>query len=120
MLYEKIKLFPIEVVEKIERAIVEKAIYFKTNYRISVADSIALGLAKVNFDIPYCIRKDIQSGQETWRSTWFQRESIPLIHSFYCSITVDGFFTPDLVTYLENISVTQCISGFAKIWIPTT
>ncbi len=27
---------------------------------------------------------------------------------------------PDLVTYLENISVTQCISGFAKIWTPTT
>ncbi len=26
---------------------------------------------------------------------------------------------PDLVTYLENISVTQCISGFAKIWTPT-
>ncbi|MCP4754727.1 MAG: hypothetical protein GY866_27925 [Proteobacteria bacterium] len=26
----------------------------------------------------------------------------------------------DLVTYLENISVTQCISGFAKIWTPTT
>ncbi len=26
----------------------------------------------------------------------------------------------DLVIYLENISVTQCISGFAKIWTPTT
>ncbi len=29
-------------------------------------------------------------------------------------------FTSDLVTYLENISVTQCISGFSKIWTPTT
>ncbi len=31
-----------------------------------------------------------------------------------------GVLKTDLVTYLENISVTQCISGFAKIWTPTT
>ncbi|MBF0397357.1 MAG: hypothetical protein HQK78_11335 [Desulfobacterales bacterium] len=33
---------------KIEENLLKEAIYFKTKYRISVADSIALSLAKVN------------------------------------------------------------------------
>jgi len=37
---------PIIIVETVDRALIRAAGYFKTTYRISVADSIALGLAK--------------------------------------------------------------------------
>ncbi|MBF0121354.1 MAG: PIN domain-containing protein [Desulfobacterales bacterium] len=47
-LYEEIKQLPIIIDCKIEENLLKEAIYFKTKYRISVADSIALSLAKVN------------------------------------------------------------------------
>ncbi|MBM2848853.1 MAG: PilT protein domain protein [Anaerolineales bacterium] len=38
---------PITVIETIDKALMRRAGYFKTTYRVSVADSIALGLAQL-------------------------------------------------------------------------
>jgi len=46
-IFEEIKSMPIEIVYEISKRIIEKALHFKTKYRISLADSIALGLTKV-------------------------------------------------------------------------
>ncbi|KPA19742.1 toxin PIN [Candidatus Magnetomorum sp. HK-1] len=45
-LFDEIKHMPIIIQYNIERDVLFKAIYFKTKYKISVADSIALALAK--------------------------------------------------------------------------
>jgi predicted nucleic acid-binding protein len=46
-LFDEIKQMPIIIQYDIERDVLFQAIYFKTKYKISVADSIALALAKV-------------------------------------------------------------------------
>lgn len=47
-MFEEIKQLPIKIIFEIKQNVVEKAVYFKTNFKVSVADAIALGLAKVN------------------------------------------------------------------------
>ncbi len=44
--YEDIQKLPITVIDTIDSKQIEHAIYFKNNFKISVADSFALGLAK--------------------------------------------------------------------------
>lgn len=47
-LYEEIKSMPLKIIREVGEDTIKKAIHFKVNYKISVADSIALGLAMVN------------------------------------------------------------------------
>ena len=47
-IFEEIKQLPIKIIFEIKQNVMEKAVYFKTNFKVSVADSIALGLTKVN------------------------------------------------------------------------
>ena len=46
-LFDEIKQMPIIIQYDIERDVLFQAIYFKTKYKISVADSMALALAKI-------------------------------------------------------------------------
>jgi uncharacterized protein len=45
-LYQEIKKLPITIMREIEDDVLTHAIHFKITYQVSVADSIALGLAK--------------------------------------------------------------------------
>ncbi len=47
-IFKEIKRLPIKIVFEIRQNVMEKAVYFKTNFKVSVADSIALDLTKVN------------------------------------------------------------------------
>ena len=47
-MFEEIKQLPIKIIFEITQNVMEKAVYFKTNFKVSVADSIALGLTKEN------------------------------------------------------------------------
>ncbi len=46
--YQEIKLLPLTIIREVGEDTMKEAIHFKVNYKVSVADSIALGLAKVN------------------------------------------------------------------------
>jgi len=43
---QKIQPLPVQLVHTIDEAMLRQAIYFKTTYAVSVADALALGLAK--------------------------------------------------------------------------
>ncbi len=45
-MFEVIKQLPVKIIFEISPKTMENAIFFKTNFKVSVADSIALGLAK--------------------------------------------------------------------------
>ena len=45
-MFEEIKKLPVTIVFEISQNVMEQAVYFKTNFKVSVADSIALGLTK--------------------------------------------------------------------------
>jgi predicted nucleic acid-binding protein len=45
-LYQEIQTLPMIIVREIEEEAMKHAMHFKINYQVSVADSIALGLAK--------------------------------------------------------------------------
>ena len=45
-LYQDIQKLPMTIISQIEEELVKHAIHFKITYKVSVADSIALGLAK--------------------------------------------------------------------------
>lgn len=45
-MFETIKQMPIDIIYEINQNVMGNAIHFKTNFKVSVADSIALGLAK--------------------------------------------------------------------------
>lgn len=47
-LYHEIRKLPISIVRKIGENVLKEAVGFKIGYKLSVADSFALGLAKVN------------------------------------------------------------------------
>ncbi len=48
-LFEEIQQFPIQIINVISKELLkEEAMDFKTRYKISVADSFALGLARAN------------------------------------------------------------------------
>jgi len=47
-IYDEIQQMPIKIIKVIGKELLKEAMYFKANYKISVADSFALGLAKVN------------------------------------------------------------------------
>lgn len=46
-LYQDVQRLPLTIVYDIRENVMKEAMYFKISYRVSVADSIALGLAKV-------------------------------------------------------------------------
>ncbi|RLC13954.1 MAG: type II toxin-antitoxin system VapC family toxin [Deltaproteobacteria bacterium] len=50
-LYEDIRQLPVTIIRKIGKNVIKEAVYFKVNYKISVADSIALGVARTNHAI---------------------------------------------------------------------
>ncbi len=47
-IYDEIQQMPIKIIKVIGKDLLRQAMYFKANYKISVADSFALGLAKLN------------------------------------------------------------------------
>ncbi len=47
-MYKEIQQLPLKIIKVIGKDLLKEAIYFKVNYKISVADSFALGLAKEN------------------------------------------------------------------------
>ena len=47
-LYDEIRRMPIKIIKAIGKNLMNQAIYFKVKYKMSVADSFALGLAKIN------------------------------------------------------------------------
>ncbi len=50
-IYDEIQQLPVKIIKVIGKELLKRAMYFKANYKISVADSFALGLAKVNNSI---------------------------------------------------------------------
>ncbi len=47
-IYDAIQQLPIKIIKVIRKELLKEAMYFKENYKISLADSFALGLAKLN------------------------------------------------------------------------
>ncbi|QTA80130.1 PIN domain-containing protein [Desulfonema limicola] len=47
-IYNEIHQLPIKIIKTIGKELLKEAMYFKTNYKISLADSFALGLARLN------------------------------------------------------------------------
>jgi len=47
-MYEEIQQLPLKIIKVIGKDLLKVAIYFKVNYKVSVADFFALGLAKEN------------------------------------------------------------------------